>query len=118
MKILYLTLTKEWFDLIVSGVKTVEYREIKPYWAKRLLNKDGTPKHFDAVHFRNGYGRSNPNALLEYQGLGVGRGRVEWGAPPDKDVFNLNLGEVLNVDYGKGNANGITKHHSVARGNQ
>lgn len=31
-----LVLKSEWFDKIKSGEKTVEYREIKPYWQKRI----------------------------------------------------------------------------------
>ncbi|MCD7740341.1 MAG: hypothetical protein LUH11_03225 [Candidatus Gastranaerophilales bacterium] len=30
-------LKKEWFDKIKSGEKTHEYREIKPYWEKRII---------------------------------------------------------------------------------
>ena len=30
------TLKREWFAKIVDGSKRVEYREIKPYWTKRL----------------------------------------------------------------------------------
>ena len=29
-------LKKEWFEKIKSGEKTHEYREVKPYWIKRL----------------------------------------------------------------------------------
>ena len=29
-------LKKQWFDKIKSGEKTHEYREVKPYWTKRL----------------------------------------------------------------------------------
>ena len=36
MKILHLTLKKKWFDMILSGEKTEEYREIKEYWFKRF----------------------------------------------------------------------------------
>ena len=36
-KVLTLVVSKEWFDMIVAGRKTEEYREIKGYWAKRLL---------------------------------------------------------------------------------
>lgn len=36
-KVLTLTVSKEWFDMIVSGKKTEEYRVIKGYWTKRLL---------------------------------------------------------------------------------
>ena len=35
-KVLTLTVSKQWFDMIVAGEKTEEYREIKPYWIKRL----------------------------------------------------------------------------------
>lgn len=35
-KVLNLVVTKEWFNMIVSGAKNEEYREIKPYWIKRL----------------------------------------------------------------------------------
>lgn len=30
-------LKKRWYDKIKSGEKTVEYREVKPYWERRLL---------------------------------------------------------------------------------
>ena len=32
-------LKKEWFDKIKSGEKTIEYREVKPYWNLRI-NKE------------------------------------------------------------------------------
>ena len=35
-KVLTLTVSKQWFDMIVVGEKTEEYREIKKYWIKRL----------------------------------------------------------------------------------
>lgn len=31
-------LKKEWYDKIKSGEKTVEYREAKPYWARRITS--------------------------------------------------------------------------------
>lgn len=33
---LHLVLKKKWYELIESGIKKEEYREIKPYWIKRL----------------------------------------------------------------------------------
>lgn len=36
-KVLTLTVSKQWFDKIVSGEKTEEYRFPKSYWIKRLL---------------------------------------------------------------------------------
>lgn len=37
MKTLHLSLKKEWYEMIESGVKTEEYREIKPYWTRRFI---------------------------------------------------------------------------------
>lgn len=33
-------LKKEWYEKIKSGEKTIEYREAKPYWTKRLLRAE------------------------------------------------------------------------------
>ncbi len=62
--ILHLTLLKKWFDLIASGEKVVENREIKPYWTKRLVGKT-----FDEVHFKNGYSKDAPFMRVEWKGM-------------------------------------------------
>lgn len=35
--VLNLVVSKQWFDMIVAGEKTEEYRAIKSYWINRLL---------------------------------------------------------------------------------
>ena len=35
------SLKKEWYEKIKSGEKTVEYREVKPYWTRRFYNENG-----------------------------------------------------------------------------
>lgn len=37
-RVLYLTLNRNWYLKIASGEKKEEYRELKHYWLKRLLN--------------------------------------------------------------------------------
>ena len=32
-------LKKQWYEKIKSGEKTIEYREVKPYWTKRILKE-------------------------------------------------------------------------------
>lgn len=76
-KILYLTVKKKWFDLIKSGEKRKEYREIKPYWTMRLLDKDGIIRAFDEIHFRNGYGNNAPLVKTEWWGMITWDGRYE-----------------------------------------
>ena len=47
-KVLTLTVSKEWFNKIVTGEKTEEYRVIKDFWMSRLLLiKDEEFKDFD-----------------------------------------------------------------------
>ena len=45
-------LKKQWYEKIKSGEKTVEYREVKPYWTSRFYNEFGffpeqLPEGFD-----------------------------------------------------------------------
>ena len=65
MKVLTLTINKKWFDLIKSGKKTNEWREVKPYWEARLENKK-----YDVVIFRNGYLKTSPTATFKLLGIG------------------------------------------------
>jgi hypothetical protein len=91
---LHLTLKKKWFDMIASGVKREEYREMKPYWNKRLMcNK----KQYNKILFRNGYGKNAPSLLIEFTGLQSGLGILEWGAPERQEVFILKLGRIIST---------------------
>ena len=90
MKVLHLTLKKKWFDMILSGEKKEEYREMKPYWRRRLLNKT-----FDVICFRNGYQKNAPEFTIEVTKLLSGLGNVEWGAPKKEPVYILKLGKII-----------------------
>ena len=91
MKYLYLTLKKNWFDLILSGEKKEEYREIKPYWEKRLIWKK-----YDRIIFRNGYATNAPQFTIKLKSITQGTGKSEWGAEKGKRYFVLSLGEIIN----------------------
>lgn len=89
-EILLLRLTEEWFYKIHSGEKTEEYRELKNYWAKRLISK-----RYNAIKFVNGFGSDRPWMIIEYKQLGIGMGKKEWGAPDNEQVFVLTLGKII-----------------------
>lgn len=122
MNILHLTLKKQWFDLILSGEKKEEYRELKPYWVTRIFKADfgalelsqasdymnetfrhvyvlgtkcATPK-IDTIRFINGYSKNAPTFDIECTGIRIGEGNPYWGAPPE-DVFILSLGKIDHV---------------------
>lgn len=122
MKTLHLPLIKKWFDMIQSGDKIEEYREIKGYWASRFLLYQGERKcldwwkgflhlkgydvlknhlddisfvKFDSIKFTNGYGATLPNFLIEVKELKISTGKNEWGAQPDRYYFTFVLGEKI-----------------------
>lgn len=114
MKTLQITLQKKWFDMTDSGEKKEEYRDIKMYWASRLMN--GFPstfgiellnpdfKTFDFVHAVNGYGKNKPSWTRQCLGISIGEGNPEWGAEIGKQYFIIKLGNKIsnpNQQHGK-----------------
>lgn len=99
MEILYLKVKKRYFDLIREGIKKEDYREIKPFWKKRLLNRKDLTKFrtFDAVHIQNGYMRGSPWVLLKFTEITIKKPRPEWapGFPSEHETFAVGFGEVI-----------------------
>ena len=101
-KVLTLTISKQWFDMIVAGEKTEEYREIKKYWGSRLVNQqsEGGEVLFDEfggycrvigkleckpythVLFVNGYRKDSPRIEKEIESITIGKPKK--GLCPDK----------------------------------
>ena len=87
---LHLPLKKEWYDLIERGIKTEEYREIKPYWTKRLM------KRYCQVQFTYGY--TNRTMTFEIESITIDKGKSEWGAETGKRYYVIKLGKrVTNI---------------------
>lgn len=65
---LILPIKSKWFNMILSGDKQEEYREIKPYYTTRfkkifeMYPNSNIPTGLDKqlIGFRNGYGSSRP----------------------------------------------------------
>lgn len=93
---LTLPIKKKWYDMIVSGEKKEEYREIKPYYTKRfqtinLLDKYGLPNlGVQKVVFRNGYSANSRQALVDVS-IDIRTGKPEWGAEPEKEYYVLKI---------------------------
>ena len=83
MKILHLNLYRKYFDAIVNGTKTTEYREVTPYWSKRLEDRE-----YDVIKFRNGYAKDAPTMLVEIKCVG----KVTFQTTP---TYAIQLGKVL-----------------------
>lgn len=89
---LTLPIKKKWFDMIMSGKKLEEYREIKPYWEKRLnvYKIKLCPDFVSECRIRAGYNKNSPTARLSYW-LDVGQGNPCWGAEPEVDYYRLHI---------------------------
>lgn len=105
MKVLFLTLKEKWYDMIEAGIKLEEYREIKPFWIKRLsedyvIDDDGlefTAKDFTHVHFARGghFHPTLPQMRWELKEIIISTGNPEWGAEAGKEYFVIKLGEII-----------------------
>ena len=82
---LTLPIMGKWFNMILSGEKGEEYREIKPYYMVRfkkifeMYPNSYIPTGTDIkkIRFRNGYGSSRPEFIAECS-LDIKTGREEW----------------------------------------
>ena len=79
MKVLHLNLYRKYFDAILNGTKTIEYRDITPYWSRRLEGR-----HYDVIKFRNGYAKVAPEMIVQYKGIDIDEGK-----------YAIHLGKVL-----------------------
>ena len=105
---LTLPIKKKWFDMIKSGEKKEEYREIKPYYAKRFFKNylisgsgldyilENNPQVNMFIILRNGYRKDSPSIRC-YVRISKGYGRQEWGAETDKLYYVLKIFECKEI---------------------
>lgn len=110
-RILQLTLKKEWYKMIASGEKKEEYRDMKPYWKKRLthsftefLDNSGETttwnyNNFDYIIFKNGYAKNSPIMLVECKSILLSFGNKDWGADGITKYYTFKLGKVLYSEH-------------------
>ncbi len=99
-KVLKLNLRTEPFNVMVTGEKNFEYRDIKKWSTDRLFNKDGTPKHYDYVRFQIAYHPSYPFFFCEYKGFEkVSRVDIKYSngfkVKFDDERYAIKLGDIL-----------------------
>lgn len=98
--ILHLNLKTNWFELIYSGEKKEEYREIKPFWNRifssniKIKGKFYHPTDV-IICFSNGYSKTRKQMFLECTGMLIREGKQEWGAEPGKRYYVLKLGNII-----------------------
>ena len=98
---LILPIKKKWLDMILTGEKKEEYRQIKSYWTvpdsetdvvMELLREKRTEKELPVI-LQNGYGADAPEVEVMCT-LSIGTGKEEWGAAPGKEYFRFHIEKV------------------------
>ena len=82
---LYLIVYADIMDRILSGDKTIEYRECTDYWKRRIVD---TP--YKELRITNGYGNeTRPYVLMKYAGYEVVEynGKPHYAIPIDKKLW-------------------------------
>jgi hypothetical protein len=118
--VLILPIKKQWFDMIMAGVKKDEYRKISPYYISRLIGAldymglnhvlNQTKDKIKVVNslritreeimlskpiiLRNGYSRESPEIMCKVS-LRIGQGKEEWGAVKGKEYFILRIHKII-----------------------
>lgn len=114
---LHLVLKRKWWDMISSGEKKEEYREVCHYWSVRLLDEKWnwyfkhltfpvdlgsclrwlfmqqyiSFKNFKRVCFHLGY--TNVTMTFKILSFSINVGKSKWGAELNKEYFVIKLGE-------------------------
>lgn len=90
--------------MIESGEKMEEYREIKPYWEKRLaclfpmtVRGETYIPIIEEIEFFNGrhLGKQLPHFGRKFISAEIGEGKPELGAIPGMKYFIIKLGEKI-----------------------
>jgi hypothetical protein len=111
--VLHLNLKKKWFDMILSGEKKEEYREMSTYWRhiyndmfytegkgnqiKVFIKKVYYKPEDIIICFSNGYAKNRRQFFIECKNIHVGCGREEWGAEKNINYFVLSLGDLIGL---------------------
>lgn len=119
MNVLRLNLKSKWYNMIESGVKTEEYREIKDFYLTRLIDDsiikvyndlgfDGKKSIFARIEKEHGdltsfikkydqvvfvYGYTKKTMTFEVKEIKIDTGNTDWGAEEGKEYFIIRLGK-------------------------
>ena len=69
MNVLKIVIKKEYFDMIASGEKKIEYRDVSAFWESRLYDKAGKKRLYDKIEFINGYNKDARRMEVKYEGF-------------------------------------------------
>ncbi|MCH5248366.1 MAG: ASCH domain-containing protein [Lachnospiraceae bacterium] len=84
---LILPIKKKWFDMLLSGDKLEDYREIKRYWGTRIIKRLSFPLE-EIVSVKELLART-------LRSLSIGTGKSEWGEALKTEYYRFRIKSIL-----------------------
>ena len=88
METLKIVIMREWFDQIAARQKTIEYRQVTPFWTSRLFDKNGKKRKYDRIEFINGYNKDARRMITGFEGFSK-----------RKDLYLIKVGKIYKKPF-------------------
>lgn len=83
MNTLKIVIKAQYFDLIASGEKTIEYRDVTPFWTSRLFDENGKRRLYERIEFINGYNTNARRMVTGFEGFST-----------RNNLYNIKIGKI------------------------
>jgi|LakMenE01Jun11ns_1017448.scaffolds.fasta_scaffold9744814_3 hypothetical protein len=87
---LHIIIKTKYFNQILNGDKTKEYRIVKPYWVNKLVGKK-----YSSIIFQAGYSKTAERMEIEYLGYEIENIKHEFFGNDEISVFAIKLGNII-----------------------
>lgn len=118
---LTLPLQRKWFEMTKEGIKTEDYREITPYWCKRLIELDEEMEYhiwIELIEDLSNINRKHKDVYecLSFYGAKIKKfihTKLTLGYPSNDDTSRIITFENKGIEIGIGNPEWGAPNHPV-----
>ena len=90
MSTLKIVIKGQYFDEIASGKKTIEYRDVTPFWTSRLFDENAKRRHYDRIEFINGYNKDARRMITGFEGFST-----------RNNLYHIRVGKIIQKPHRK-----------------
>lgn len=90
MSTLKIIIKGQYFDEIASGKKTIEYRDVTPFWTSRLFDENAKRRHYDRIEFINGYNKDARRMITGFEGFST-----------RNNLYHIRVGKIIQKPHRK-----------------
>jgi hypothetical protein len=90
MNTLKIVIKGQYFDQIASCEKTIEYRDVTPFWTSRLFDENAKRRHYDRIEFINGYNKDARRMITGFEGFST-----------RNNLYHIRVGKIIQKPHRK-----------------